>query len=297
MRGVVVDDGMHVDVGRRVGVEHVEKVPTLLLSLAGVAGADRPCRRGHAAPRTGWSCHVVGRRGASSRLGPASAAAPAAIVAGRESGSSHQHKPRGPCPADSRTAPRHRSAARRTRDRSTACRCGHDAAAGHARPRSDGSTRDAGPGWRPSTANSTASRVAAPGAAVPRRPVVRERRYSAVSDLVPAHRAATRRDHPPRIAAATSGRYPGSYRAAARRAYLASHARPTRRCDCERPTAAGWCRRAPSAPMWHAARRSAAMRQLDSWAARYQTVRLRTSSFAITALGCSSVVASKEVPI
>ena len=72
---------------------------------------------------------------ASSRLGPASAAAPAAIVAGRESGSSHQHKPRGPCPADSRTAPRHRSAARRTRDRSTACRCGHDAAAGHARPR------------------------------------------------------------------------------------------------------------------------------------------------------------------
>ena len=114
--------------------------------------------------------------------------------------------------------------------------------------------------------------------------VVRERRYSAVSDLVPAHRAVTRRDHPPRIAAATSGRYPGSYRVAARRAYLASHARPTRRCDCERPTAAGWCRRAPSAPMWHAARRSAAMRPLDSWAARYQTVRLRTSSFAITAL-------------
>ena len=36
--------------------------------------------------------------------------------------------------------------------------------------------------------------------------------HSAVSDLVPAHRAATRRDHPPRIAAATSGRYPGSYR-------------------------------------------------------------------------------------
>ena len=42
--------------------------------------------------------------------------------------------------------------------------------------------------------------------------------------------------------------------------------------------------------MWHAARRSAAMRQLDSWAARYQTVRLRTSSFAITALAFEFLV-------
>ena len=86
--------------------------------------------------------------------------------------------------------------------------------------------------------------------------------------------AATRRASPPPQADGILARIA--------RAYLASHARPTRRCDCERPTAAGWCRRAPSAPMWHAARRSAAMRQLDSWAARYQTVRL--SSFAITAL-------------
>ena len=153
---------------------------------------------------------------------------------------------------------------------------------------SDGSTRDAGPGWRRSTANSTASRViGARCHAVPRRSRVFASggQRLAVSDLVPATSrrmrvGTTRRAY----AAATSGRYPGSYRAAARRAYLASHARPTRRCDGERPTAAGWCRRAPSAPMWHAARRSAAMRQLDSWAARYQTVRLRTSSFAITAL-------------
>ena len=71
MRGVGVDDGMHVDVGRRVGVEHVEKVPTLLLSLAGVAGADHRAvediQRREQGGRA-MSLVVVGHRPGSARL-------------------------------------------------------------------------------------------------------------------------------------------------------------------------------------------------------------------------------------
>ena len=55
------------------------------------------------------------------------------------------------------------------------------------------------------------------------------------------------------------------------------------KCGPRRPTRAGpscnnaaWCRRAPSAPRWYAARPSAAIRQPYSWAARYLTSRLRT---------------------
>ena len=58
---------MHVDVGRRVGVEHVEKCPKLLRWRAWQEPI--PCLRGHSAPRTGWSCHVVGSRIVPARPG------------------------------------------------------------------------------------------------------------------------------------------------------------------------------------------------------------------------------------
>ena len=71
MRGVVVDDGMHVDVGRRVGVEHVETCPKLLLSMAGVAGADHRAFEDMQRREQGgraMSLVVVGHRPGSARL-------------------------------------------------------------------------------------------------------------------------------------------------------------------------------------------------------------------------------------